>query len=101
MLKRKQEYPFLGTNRSLTKYSQNKCFIYLNNKEPENNCAHPEVRKQMATPNTFSSKPIRSVYKSIIYTYGGKLQGHQLLVWNEVFFLQTVYYKRVFQQLAN
>lgn len=43
----------------------------------------------------------QSVYKSIIYTYGGKLQGHQLLVWNEVFFLQTAYYKIVFQQLAN
>lgn len=64
--------------------------------------AHPEVQKQMATPNTFSSKPMaQSVYKSIIYTYGGKMQAHQLLVWNEVFFLQTVYYKRVFQQLAN
>lgn len=75
ILKRKQEYPFLGTNRSFTKYSQNKCFIYLNNKEPQNNCAHPEVRKQMATPNTFSSKPMaQSVYKSIIYTYGGKLK---------------------------
>lgn len=85
MLKRKQEYPFLGTNRSLTKYSQNKFFIYLNNKEPQKQLRSPWGSE---TPNTFSSKPMaQSVYKSIIYTYGGKLQGHQLLVWNEVFCL--------------
>lgn len=41
MLKRKQEYPFLGTNRSLTKYSQNKFFIYLNNKEPQKQLRSP------------------------------------------------------------
>ena len=35
-----------------------------------------------------------SVYKSSIYTYGGNLQGHQLLVWKAVFSLHTVHYRK-------
>lgn len=50
-------------------------------KGPTNNCARPEIRKQMAAPNAFPSKRMaQSVYKSSIFTYGGNLQGHQLLV---------------------
>lgn len=62
MLKLKQEYPLPGRHRSFTKHSlacsQNKCFIYLDNKGPKNNCAHPEFGKQMASPNRFPSKPM-------------------------------------------
>lgn len=78
---------FLGRHQSFTEqntrqtFSQNKFPTCLNNKGPTNNCLRPEVWKQMAASNTFPSKHMaQSVYKSSIYTYGGNLQGHQLLV---------------------
>lgn len=80
-------------------FSQNKFSICFNNKGPTNNCARPEVRKQMAVPNAFPSmRMANSVYKSSIFTYGGNLQGHQLLVWNAVFSLHTVHYRKSVQR---
>lgn len=66
------------TKHCCRKFPQNKFSTCLNNKGPTNNCARPEVRKQMAAPNAFPSKRMaQSVYEGSIFTYGGNLQGHQ------------------------